>query len=373
MKHKEIPIIELTKTYKKYRSVLLKAIDEVLKSGKYILGPKVSEFEDAIAKWLGVKYAIGVNSGTDALKLALKAIDIKESDEVITTPFTFIATAETIIEVGAKPVFVDIDLDTFNIDSKKLADKISSKTKAVLIVHLFGLPCNMSEITSICKENSLLLIEDVAQALGSMYNNNYTGQFGNVSCFSFYPTKNLFTYGDSGLIATNDYNIYEKCRLLRNHGIKQNYEGDFFGYNSRLDTIHAAILLTLLPYLNELNDSRRNIAHFYNEKLKNTPDIIIPKEINNAKHVYNLYTIRVLNNKRDYLRTFLSSKHINTNIYYPKPLHLTKPFYILNHKVDDFPNAERAAKEVLSLPLYPHMPLHFANIVCKTINEAMKL
>lgn len=372
MKYKEIPMIELTKIYKKYRSALLSSIDEVLKSGKYILGPKVSEFEDTISKWLGVKYALGVNSGTDALKLALKSIDLKERDEVITTPFTFIATAETIIEIGAKPIFVDIDLETFNINPKNITNKISSKTKAILIVHLFGLPCNMSEITSICKENSLLLIEDVAQAFGSMYKNNYTGQFGNISCFSFYPTKNLFTYGDGGLIITNNYHTYEKCKLLRNHGIKQNYEGDFFGYNSRLDAIHAAILLTFLPYLNELNDLRRKIAHFYNDNLKNTPDIIIPKEIDNAKHVYNLYTIRVLNNKRDYLRTFLLSKQINTTIYYPKPLHLTKPFYFLNHKVGDFPNAEQAAKEVLSLPLYPYMPLHFVKKICKTINEAMK-
>jgi dTDP-4-amino-4,6-dideoxygalactose transaminase len=372
MKNKNIPMLDLTKNYFKNRQKILNAIDEVLSSGQCILGPKVYEFESKIANYLKVNHAIGVNSGTDALKIALKALDFKKGDEIITTPFTFIATAETIIEIGATPVFVDIRLDDFNIDPTLIPSKITSKTKAILVVHLFGLPCRMNEISKICEKYSLFLIEDVAQAFGAKYDNKFVGQFGDIACYSFYPTKNLFTYGDGGLITTNNDNLNSICRLLRNHGIKQNYEGDFFGYNSRLDSIHAAILLAHLPLITKWNNSRRKIAQIYNDNLKNIPDIITPKEINNTTHVYSVYTIRVLNNKRDYIKQALHSRNIMSNIYYPKPLHLTKPFSFLKYKSGDFPNAELASTQVLSLPIYPNMPIQHIKLICNTIKDALK-
>lgn len=366
---KEIPFIDLVSNYKKFRKEILASLDDVFLSGKYILGNYVVEFEKKIAEFLGSPYAIGVNSGTDALRIALRALGIKKNDEVITTPFTFVSTAEVIADIGAKPVFADINPKTFNIDNSEIIKKITSKTKAIIAVHLFGLPCEIEELSILCKEKGIHLIEDVAQSFGAMYNNKYVGTFGDIGCFSFYPTKNLFTYGDGGLIITNDDLINKKCRMLRNHGIDKNYDSEFLGYNSRLDTIHAAIMLRFLPFISKWNQRRRYLAKLYIENLKNLQYIECPYSNEKSYHVYNQFTIRVKNKKRDLLQNYLADKKISTFIYYPKPLHLMKAFSFLGYKEKDFPNAEAASKEVLSLPLWHNMPKKIVSEVCDAIKN----
>jgi len=366
---KSVPFVDLVSNYKKYLIQILKAIDNVILSGKLILGPYVGQFEERVSKFLGSHYAIGVNSGTDALRIALKAIGISNNDEVITTPFTFVSTAEVISDVGAKPVFVDIDEESFNINITKIKEKINQKTKAVIAVHLFGLPCEIEELSKICKEKKIYLIEDAAQSFGAMFNYKFIGTFGDIGCFSFYPTKNLFTYGDGGLIITNDPMINKKCRMLRNHGIETNYNSEFLGYNSRLDAIHAAILLTFLPFLSRWNKRRRDLANIYIENLKNVPYIKLPEEIPKSYHVYNQFTIRVKDGKRDSLKNYLESKKVSTFIYYPKPLHLMKAFSYLGYKEGDFPIAEKVSKEVLSLPIWHTMSKSMVLKVCEEIKN----
>ena len=371
MTKKSIPMVDLVSNYKKYRKRLLHAIDDVLQSGKYILGPKVSEFENNFAHYIGNCYAIGVNSGTDALKIALSSLGIAKNDEVITTAFSFVATAEVIAEIGARPVFVDIEPDTFTIDPARIEQYITPRTKAILPVHLFGHPCHMNIIMEICKKYNLYCIEDVAQACGSRYTNQRAGSFGDLSCFSFYPTKNLFAHGDAGLITTNNKEAYEKCKIFRNHGIIQNYESEFLGYNSRLDSLQAVILLTFLPQIEEWNTQRRKLASLYNKCLTSIPTIGIPVEHNDYYHVYNQFTIRVKNNKRDYLKQTLTENAISTTVYYPVPLHLIKPFAYLGYGPGDFPEAEQAAKEVLSLPLWHSMPVSAVRHVCSVVKKTM--
>lgn len=366
---KRIPFVDLVSNYKKYRREILRTIDEVFLSGKFILGPFVWKFEEEVCKFLGSSYAIGVNSGTDALRIALRAIGISNNDEVITTPYTFVSTAEVISELGAKPVFVDIDEDSFNINITKVKEKINERTKAVIAVHLFGLPCEIEELSNICKQKKIYLIEDAAQSFGAMFNKKFVGTFGDVGCFSFYPTKNLFTYGDGGLIITNGPVVDKKCRMLRNHGIETNYNSEFLGYNSRLDSIHAAILLKFLPFLPRWNKRRRYLANIYIENLENVSYIKLPEEIPNSYHIYNQFTIRVKEGKRDSLKNYLENKKISSFIYYPKPLHLMKAFSYLGYKEGDFPIAEKVSKEALSLPLWHNMPKSMILKVCEEIKN----
>ncbi len=362
----KIPVFDLTRQFQEIKGEINKSVKEVLVSGSYILGKNVSLLEEEFAKYCGVKYAVGVASGTDALKIALRACGIKEGEEVITTPFTFVATSEAIHNIGAKIVFADIDLDSYTIDPQEIEKKINKKTRAILCVHLYGQPCNMQAITKLAHQYRLKLIEDCAQATGAEYVFSETkkpkpktrkvGSIGDAGCFSFYPTKNLGAYGDGGMIITNIKQIAEKAKMLRAHGSKSKYEHVIHGCNSRLDELQAAILRTKLRYLDKWNKARRENAMYYNKKLSTLEErrfITRPKEQKNTKHVYHLYVLRV--RKRTALMNFLKLRGIGTSFHYPIPLHLQKVYKGLGYCRSDFPKTERAAKEIVTFPLYPEL------------------
>ncbi len=352
----KIPVFELKRQFQEIKTEIDKTVKKVLSSGFYILGKNVSAFEKEFAKYCAAKYAIGVASGTDALKIALRACNIKKGDEIITTPFTFVATSEAIHSVGAKIVFVDIDLDSYTIDPQEIEKKITKKTKAILCVHLYGQPCNMQAITKLVRKYKLKLIEDCAQATGAEYRGRKVGIFGEVGCFSFYPTKNLGAYGDGGMIIANNKQIVEKVRMLRAHGSRSKYEHIMHGFNSRLDELQAAILRVKLKYLDKWNKARRENAAYYNKKLSALETegyIIRPKEQKGTKHVYHLYVLRV--KKRKALMEFLKSRVIGTSYHYPIPLHLQKVHKELGYHRGDFPKAELAAREIVTFPLYPEL------------------
>lgn len=372
----KIEFANLKKQYNLIKKEIDAAIKKVLDRGEFVGGKEVEDFEKEMAMFCGVKYAIGVNSGTDALFLSLKALEIKTGDEVITTPFTFIATAEIISNLGAKPVFADIDEKTFNIDSKEIEKKITKKTKAIIPVHLFGQTAEMDKIMTIAKKHNLYVIEDTAQAVGAkrqMINGKWqmAGSIGNCGCFSFFPLKNLGGYGDGGMIITNDKKIAEKIRLLRNHGSssKDKYRNLILGINSRLDTLQAAVLRVKLKYLNRWNNKRREIADYYNKELKKVKEIIVP-EFRSKNHVFNQYTIRAKN--REGLKGYLEKKGIETKIYYPLALHLQPTFKYLKYKKGDFPFSEKASKEVLSLPIYPELAKKEQDFIIKSIKDFYK-
>jgi len=339
--------------YKLIKKEINFAIQRVLDRGIFIGGKELKECEKEIAKFCGTKYAIGVNSGTDALFLSLKVLGIGEGDEIITTPFTFISTASVIANIGAKPVFIDIDIKTFNIDSAKIEEKITSKTKAIIPVHLFGQMANMDEIMKIAKKHKLFVVEDAAQAIGAEYKNKKAGSIGNLGCFSFFPTKNLGAYGDGGMIVTNSKKLSDKIQLLKNHGSspQEKYKNLSLGINSRLDTIQATILRVKLKYLKKWNRERRKNAEYYNKKLKEVKNIKIPTIASHRMHIFHQYTLQV--ETRDRLKKYLEKKKILTMIYYPLPLHLQPVFEYLEYKKGDFFKAEKIAKQVLSLPIYP--------------------
>ncbi len=346
-----IPMVDLGKQFVEIREEVLEMVNRILESSQYILGPKVSEFEQKMAEYSGVSHAIGVASGTDALHLAIEACDIGEGDEVITTPFTFFATAEAIIYTGARPVFVDIELDTFNMDSGKIEEKITPRTKAILPVHLFGHPCDMGKISDLAKRHNLSVIEDCAQAAGAEVEGKKVGSFGSAGCFSFYPSKNLGAYGDGGMITLNDQDLYDAVKSLRNHGSRGSYLHDSVGFNSRLDEIQAGILLIKLKRLDEYNRKRRQNASLYRSLLCDS--VRCPSEREGNSHVYNQYTIMAGN--RDVIQKTLKEQSVSSVVYYPRPLHLQKALSFLGHGEGDFPNAEQASREVLSLPMYPEL------------------
>ncbi len=346
-----IPMVDLGKQFVEIREEVLEMVNRILESSQYILGPKVREFEQRMAEYSGVSHAIGVASGTDALHLAIEACDIGEGDEVITTPFTFFATAEAIIYTGARPVFVDIELDTFNMDSGRIEEKITPRTKAILPVHLFGHPSDMDKIVDLAKRHNLCVIEDCAQATGAEVEGKKVGSFGSAGCFSFYPSKNLGAYGDGGMITLNDQNLYDVVKSLRNHGSKGSYLHDSVGFNSRLDEIQAGILLIKLKRLDEYNRKRRQNASLYRSLLCDS--VRCPSEKKGHSHVYNQYTIMAGN--RDVVQGTLKEHSVSSVVYYPRPLHLQKALSFLGHKEGDFPCAEQAAREVLSLPMYPEL------------------
>ncbi len=352
----KIPVFDLKRQFQEIKPEIDKSVKEVLNSGSYILGKNVCAFEQEFAKYCGAKYAISVASGTDALRIALRACGIKEGDEVITTPFTFVATSEAIHSMGAKIVFADIDLDFYTIDPQEIEKKLTKKTKAILCVHLYGQPCNMQAITKLAPKYNLKLIEDCAQATGAEYKGRKTGTFGDAGCFSFYPTKNLGAYGDGGIIVTNSKQIAEKTKMLRVHGSKSKYAHSIHGYNSRLDELQAAILRVKLKYLDKWNKSRRENAAYYNKKLSTLEAkgfIIRPKEQKDTKHVYHLYVLKV--KKRIALMKFLKSRGIGTSYHYPIPLHLQKVYKELGYRRGNFPKAELAAREIVTFPLYPEL------------------
>jgi UDP-2-acetamido-2-deoxy-ribo-hexuluronate aminotransferase len=346
------PFIDLKAQYSNIKDEVLRCINDILESSHYILGENVKKFEDDIKSYLGVSEAIGVASGTDALHLALKALDITHGDEVITTPFTFFATVEAILYVCAKPVFVDIDENTYNIDPDKIEEKITPRTKAIIPVHIFGCPADMIKINEIAQKYGLKIIEDAAQAFGAKIGDKKIGTFGDIACFSFYPSKNLGCFGDGGMVVTNNPEIADKIRILRNHGSPGRYVHETVGLNSRLDEIQAGVLRIKLKHIDEYNSLRRKKANIYTKFLSDK--VITPKEVENTYHVYHLYSIR--SESRDKIKEILAKQGFPSVVYYPIPMHLQKAIANLGFKKGDFPIAEKVSREILALPIYPEIP-----------------
>ena len=351
-----VPITDLRAQYNTIRKEVDDVIQKVVREGKFILGPEVTALETEIAAYFGVKYAIGVASGTDALRLALLACGIGPGDEVITTPFTFVAPVETIIHCGATPVFVDINPFTYNIDAAKIEEKITSNTRAILPVYLFGQPADMDPIIQLAKEYNLMIIEDCAQALGAEYKGKKAGSLGNVGCLSFFPSKNLGAYGDGGMVVTDDQKIADAVDMLRKHGTLNNHH-ILPGFNSRLDTLQAAVLLVKLKYLDAWIDIRREKAALYNRLLCDIDGIVPAYAENYVNHSYNYYTARITDQvvTRDSLKRHLESSGIQTKVYYALSLHLQEAFRYLGYAKGDFPVSEQVQAQVISLPLYPEM------------------
>jgi len=367
-KDKFVPMLDAKPQYATLKPSIQDAVDRVLQSGQFIMGPEVRVFEREVARYLNTRYAIGVNSGTDALFIGLHALGVGPGDEVITTPFTFFATAEAISHVGATPVFVDIDPLTFNLDPELIEEKITSRTKAILPVHLFGHSVDMAPILTLAEEYDIFILEDVAQAFGGKYQGRKLGTIGDIGAFSFFPSKNLGACGDGGLIATNDSKIAELARMLRVHGAKEKYRNEVVGYNSRLDELQAAILRVKLPHLDQWNAQRRRIAERYNELLEDVPDIATPIEAAYAEHVYHQYTVRIKNQRRDEVKEKLIKAHISATVYYPIPVHALPVYSDLQF---DLPQAWKAASEVLSLPFWPQISRTVQEHVADSLREAL--
>ena len=383
MRVNTIPPVDLTRQHQVISREVEGKVLEILRSGKYIGGATVTEFEDQFAQYIGTNYCIAGNSGTDALYMALRALDIGEGDEVITTPFTFIATSEVIVRVGAKPVFVDIDPDTFNLDLAKIPPAITEKTKAIIPVHLFGQSIDMTELMAIANKHNLYVIEDCAQATGATWNNQKVGSIGHVGCFSFFPTKNLGACGDGGALTTNDPNIAKKIKLLREHGLvrepgaKVTYRHEITGLNSRLDGIQAAILNIKLKYLDIWNNQRQEAASNYQQLLENVTKIQLPSALAGGVSVWNQYTIRVKNASqneeltRDIVRQKLQQQGVISMVYYPLPLHLQPVYQNLNYQPGSLSIAEQAAMEVLSLPMFPGITLEEQQQTAYRLKDAL--
>lgn len=365
-----IPILDSKRQYAKIGAEVEKEVLEVLRSGQYILGKHNKALEQELADFIGVKHTVALNSGTDALHLALRALDIGAGDEVISTAFTFVATSEAIGIVGAKPVFVDIDPDTFNIDPAKIENAITPKTKAIIPVHLYGQPANMDMILDIAKRHNLYVIEDACQAIGAKLHGKMVGSFGDIGCFSFYPTKNLGGMGDGGLLTTNSDVIRDRVLALRNHGGAVRYHHDEIGVNSRLDEIQAAILRVKLNYINEWNEARRAHAKTYNELFANCEDIQTPTELDDTYCVYHQYTVKIPN--RDNIHKMLQERGIGAMLYYPIPLHLQKVHEYLGMGKGSLPYTEKDTEMVISLPMFPEITLEEQKTVANTLMECIQ-
>ncbi|MCY9340862.1 DegT/DnrJ/EryC1/StrS family aminotransferase [Bacillus haynesii] len=348
-----IPLINLKRQFQTVKQDILQEFEHVLDSGQYILGPKVGELEKRIAEKLGVKEAVAVANGTDALVLTLEAFGIGKGDEVITTPFTFFATAEAVSRVGAKPVFADVDPETYNLDPKKIEEKITPATKAVIPVHIFGQPADMDEIMAIAKKHGLLVIEDACQAFGASYKGRPVGSIGDAACFSFFPTKNLGTLGDGGMVTISDPDAARQLRTLRTHGTSKKYFHDKIGFNSRLDELHAAALLILLEEIDGWNEQRRRVASRYKEGLKTARHLTLPAEKEDRTHIYHLYCIGAKN--RDNIIQSLKEQHIHSGVYYPCCLHLQEVYSSLQYKKGDFPIAESLSETLFAIPMDPFL------------------
>jgi dTDP-4-amino-4,6-dideoxygalactose transaminase len=385
----KVPLLDLKPQYKSLKKEIDETLIRVAESQYFILGPEVDKMEKSFCNYLGSKYALGISSGTDALLIALMAIDIKPGDEVIVPTFSFFATAGVVSRLNAIPVLVDSDPVTFNIDPTEVEKKITPKTKAIIPVHLFGQSCDMDQLMTIARKRNIKVIEDAAQAIGVQYKDGRcVGTIGDIGCFSFFPSKNLGCFGDGGLVTTNDDQLAERLRVLRVHGGEPKYYHRIIGGNFRLDALQAAIISVKLPHLNSWSEKRRINAETYtklfvenglaaeegkiifDEKNK----VLLPKAVYKAKadtvknyHIYNQYIIRV--EKRDELRKYLSEKEIGTEIYYPVPFHLQKCFAYLGYKTGDFPLAEQAANTSIALPIYPELTIEQLTYVVDTIEE----
>ncbi|MBF0553125.1 MAG: DegT/DnrJ/EryC1/StrS family aminotransferase [Nitrospirae bacterium] len=362
-----IPMLDLRKEFLDIEDEVVGAVIEVLKGTRYILGPEVEAFERRLAQYHGLSCCAGVGSGTGALFLSLASLPISPGDEIITTPFTFFATVESILYVGAKPVFVDIDNKTLNIDVDLIEQKITKKTKAILPVHLFGLPCDMKRIMELAKKYNLYVIEDCAQSFGSSIDGRLTGTFGDAGCFSFYPSKNLGCYGDGGAVVTDNQDMYEIIMALRNHGSRGNYIHSVVGFNSRLDEIQAAILLIKLNKVEGNNANRRENAALYTSLLNGS--VMCPYIPEGYTSNYHQYTIRSAH--RDKIKDALHDADISSVVYYPLPVHLQKPLGPFGYKKGDFPVAETAAAQVLSLPVYPGLSEDAIGMIVEVIQKCL--
>lgn len=361
-----IPLVDLKAQYQSIKDELDSAIQRVIENTSFILGEEVSSFEERFADFCHTKYALGTSSGTSALHLALLACDVGPGHEVITAPHTFTATGEAITHAGAIPVFVDIDLDSYNISPHRIEAAITEHTKAILPIHLYGRPAEMDPIMEIATRHKLVVIEDAAQAHGAEYRGQRVGSIGHAACFSFYPGKNLGAYGDGGAVVTNDEQIAEKVRVLRNHGRREKYEHVMVGYGYRLDALQAAILKVKLEHLDGWNHQRRANAGTYRELLEGL-NLVLPQNSVHLESVYHLFVIRT--RRRDALREHLRSQEIFAGVHYPIPLHLHAAYQHLGYKEGDFPNAEQAAREVVSLPMYAEVTRPQMEQIARAIKE----
>ena len=360
----QIPLLDLKTQYASIKDEILAAVSEVLETQICIGGPKVAELEEKIASISNCKYAVGISSGTDAILSSLMSLGIGNGDEVITTPFTFFATVGCIARTGAKPVFVDIDTKTFNIDPEFIESAVTEKTKAIMPVHLFGQMANMDPIMEIASKYNLAVIEDAAQAITSTYKDKKAGSIGTLGCFSFFPSKNLGAAGDGGMIVTSNEQLYGRLKAMRNHGSNPKYYHQFVGGNFRLDAIQAAVLLVKFSHLDDWSEARRRNAAFYNEKFEDTI-VETPYIHSDCKSIYNQYVIRIP--KRDEAVARLRRENIGCEIYYPCPMHLQECFRNLGYKQGDFPETEKASKEVLAIPVYPELTRDMQNCVAEKI------
>lgn len=359
-----IPMVDLKSQYQRLKAEINRGIQEVLESTQFILGPNVQAFEQEAAQYLGAKYAVGCASGTDALHLALRAVGVGEGDEVITSPFTFVATAEAISYVGASAVFVDIEPDTFNIDTQQIEAAITDRTRALLPVHLFGQPADMGTIMTLAEKHRLQVIEDCAQSFGAAVDGTMTGSIGGAAAHSFFPSKNLGCYGDGGMVTTNDKAIEEQVRVLCNHGSRERYRHSTVGYNSRLDELQAAVLRVKLKHIDEFNRERQRVAHSYSEKLSGV--VTTPYESTESGHIYHQYTL--LSDRREAIMQALQEQDIASAIYYPIPLHKQEAFAEQFQGLS-LPVSEMVASQCLSIPMYPEM----GEEEIETVASAIKL
>ncbi len=365
-----VPQLDLAAQYAVIGAEIRTAVDRVLASQQFVLGREGAALEQEIASLCSVAHGIGLASGTDALILALRACGVQAGDEVLLPPFTFVATGSAVSALGAKPVFADIRPDTYNLDPSELERRVTPRTRAIVVVHLYGLAADMDPILAFAKARHLPVIEDNAQAIGASYKGRRTGSLGDAACVSFYPTKNLGAYGDAGMVVTNSAELAARIRVLRNHGQSEKYRSTEPGWNSRLDEIQAAILRVKLRHLSNWQRARQSHAAEYNRLLSQIPGVMPPLAPEGYEHVYHQYTIRI--EQRDALQKFLSERKIGSTIYYPYPLHLQPLYASLGHKPGDFPHSERAAQEVLSLPMYPELRNEQIARVVDAIAEFLK-
>ncbi|MCJ8328714.1 MAG: DegT/DnrJ/EryC1/StrS family aminotransferase [Lentisphaeria bacterium] len=365
-----VALLDLKLQYKQYKDEILPILNEIYESQYFILGPKVAECEAAIAAYSTCEHAIGVASGTDALLIALMAENIGEGDEVITSPYTFFATAGCISRTEATPVFVDIDPDTYNIDPAQIEAKITPRTKAIIPVHLYGQMADMDPIMEIARNHKLIVIEDSAQSIGSEYNGKRSGSIGDYGCYSFFPSKNLGAFGDAGMVVTNDEAKAEQLKIFRMHGMEPKYYHKFIGGNFRIDAVQAAVVTVKLKYLDDWSDGRKENALFYNEAFADLAakgKLFPPTALENRRHIYNQYIVR--SPDRDALKSYLLDKGIGCEIYYPVPLHVQDCFKELGYVEGDMPESEKAARETLALPIFPELGNEQRDYVAATVNE----
>ncbi|HVZ80828.1 MAG TPA: DegT/DnrJ/EryC1/StrS family aminotransferase [bacterium] len=365
-----IPYLDLKAQYRSIQAEIGEAVARVLESGHYVLGPEVAAFEQAFAAYCGTRHCVAVNSGTSALQMALLAAGVGPGDEVITTPLTFVATAAAVLYVGARPVFVDVDPATLNLDPAKVIAAVGPRTKVILPVHLHGRPAEMGPLLDISDQSGIPVIEDAAQAHGAEYKGKRVGGLGLAGCFSFYPGKNLGAYGEGGAVTTNDEALAKKVRSLRDWGAEKRYHHDLAGFNGRMEALQGAILGVKLKYIEKWTEARRGLAKLYDEKLEGLP-LAIPRNPPHLRSVHHVYAVRV--EKRDALQEFLSGRGIQTNIHYPIPVHLQKAYAHLGHGLGEFPLAEKACSQLLSLPLYPEMTGAQVDEVVAGIKEGLAM